>query len=368
MAYTPNSYLPSPVNVTLNAEEAALNWAQPNAAMGFRDIESTPGYLAALKRLSNPATMNAMSGVEYVKTFGQQRPDGGVGASGVGIGVGGGVGGGAGVGGGGAPVGGGAGIEQITQLVNEINQRAQQSANAGRVPGGAGLEQQSSGNIGSALRGEVDPSTMNLLGQQAAERGASTGSPMGPGSNADYLRSLGLTSLDRMNTGQGWLSAATARNPAAPIYDAGNQVLTAAQLQQAILAREQMANQLRIAQMNAANRRGGGGGGGGPRSSAPPISSSASNWQPLFGPDQQVPTPTPSTPQPNPAFYNDFQSRGGTYGGMNLGTPDQPITPGVPVPPYQMPFSTNWEGMIDDVQNNQDYSDLEDFVYRDGGG
>src|ERR1041384_2145440 len=116
-------------------------------------------------------------------------------------------------------------IEQLTAMVNEINQRAQQAANKGRIPGGGDLENQSSANIASALAGEIDPSTLNLLGQQAAERGVMTGSPMGPGSNAEYLRALGLTSLDRMNTGQNWLSAATARNPAAPIYDAGHQVL-----------------------------------------------------------------------------------------------------------------------------------------------
>lgn len=202
-------------------------------------------------------------------------------------------------------------IESLTQMVNEINQRAQQAANAGRIPGGAGLEQQSSTNIGSALRGEVPQDVLNLLGQQAAERGVSTGSPMGPASNADYLRSLGLTSLGQMDTGQKWLSNATARNPAAPIYDAGNQVLTAAQVQQAILERERMANALRIAQLNAA--RGGGGGGGRNVSPSQGIQKSATNWSPVFGPDQQLPTRTAMVPTNDPSFSNAFMQSGGTY-------------------------------------------------------
>jgi len=171
-------------------------------------------------------------------------------------------------------------VEQITQLINEINQAAQQKANAGRIPGEVGLEQQSSANIGNALAGQVDPSTINLLGQQAAERGVGTGSPMGANSNAAYLRAFGLTSMDRMNTGQNWLSAATARNPAAPVYGAQDRFLTAEQEQQAQLAREQMANNLRIAQMHYANqgRTGGGGSVGGGGGSSPGISSSASNW------------------------------------------------------------------------------------------
>jgi hypothetical protein len=288
--------------------------------MGFTNFEATPGYQAALRRLSDPATAAGMSGGDYIQTYGQQRP------AGSGVGGAGGV-------GGGVPGGGvGLGIERITQLVNEINQRAQQSANAGRIPGGAALEQQSSGNIGSALRGEVDPSTINLLGQQAAERGAGTGSPLGPNSNADYMRSLGLTSLDRMNTGQGWLSAATARNPAAPIYDAGNQVLTAEQVQQAILAREQMANQIRIAQINNANRGRVGGGGSSPGGSSGRATGSAArpigggNYGDLFpgggGGHQSNVVMGPTTvtggynytqPGGNPAYQGDYTSAGGGY-------------------------------------------------------
>jgi len=193
-------------------------------------------------------------------------------------------------------------VEQITQLINEINQAAQQKANAGRIPSETGLEQQSSANIGNALAGQVDPSTINLLGQQAAERGVSTGSPLGASNNAAYLRALGLTSMDRMNTGQNWLSQATARNPAAPVYGAQDRFLTAAQEQQAQLAREQMANNLRIAQMHYANQGSGGVRGFGHITDSQPVSSPAigSNWI-----DRLIPQ-TPAAGWTFPRGYNNI--------------------------------------------------------------
>lgn len=174
-------------------------------------------------------------------------------------------------------------IAQITQLVNEINQAAQKKANAGRIPNEPALENQSSANIGNALAGVIDPSVTRNLAQASAERGVMTGSPQGPNSNADYLRALGLTTLDLHNRGQDWLNSATARNPAAPIYRAENQVLTAEQVQQAILAREQMANNLRIAQMHYANPgRGSFGGGGGARATTSAPRVGGSNYAELF--------------------------------------------------------------------------------------
>lgn len=171
----------------------------------------------------------------------------------------------------GAPVTGLPGIESLTQMINDINIAAQQKANASRIPGGAGLEEISSGNIGSALSGELDPSVLWQLAQRSAERGTATGSPTGPGTNAEYLRSLGLTSLDLMGQGQNWLTQATGRNPGAPIYDAGNQILTAQQSAQKALEeqrlemeRERLAQQNSLAlQQLALQRRSGGGGGGG---------------------------------------------------------------------------------------------------------
>jgi hypothetical protein len=123
-------------------------------------------------------------------------------------------------------------VTDLVDQINKINQDAQNKANAGRIPGGAGLELTSSGNISNALAGNLDPSVIQKLGQSSAERGIMTGSPSGPGTQAEYLKSLGLTTLDLQNQGQKWLTDALARNPAAPIYNAGNQVLTAEQLAQ----------------------------------------------------------------------------------------------------------------------------------------
>lgn len=208
-------------------------------------------------------------------------------------------------------------LNDLVTMVNEVDQAAQQKANAGRIPGGAGLEEQSSGNISQALAGQLDPSVLQQLGQQSAERGVMTGSPSGPGTNADYLRSLGLTSLDLMNTGQNWLTQATGRNPSAPIYSAGNQVLTAAQQQQLAAEQNRMAQQQQVANQalraqqsatwNASKPQwasasaggglhtgggytngmytGGGGGGGSP----------AVNWADLFGGNSGAPFSTGNT-------------------------------------------------------------------------
>jgi len=117
-------------------------------------------------------------------------------------------------------------IKSMTEMVNQLNQQAQQKANEGRIPGGAGLEGQSSANIGSALKGGLPADVVYQLGQRAAERGVGTGNPYGASTNADYLKSIGLNSLQMMNTGQDWLSAALGRNPAAPIFDPSKLIIT----------------------------------------------------------------------------------------------------------------------------------------------
>lgn len=115
---------------------------------------------------------------------------------------------------------------QISDLVNTINRNAQTQANQARIPNNPALETQSSTNIGSELAGQVPQDVMNLLGQQAAERGVATGDVGGPNANAAYLRALGLTSLEQEQLGQQNLSAADTRNPGASIYDTGQQILT----------------------------------------------------------------------------------------------------------------------------------------------
>ena len=93
------------------------------------------------------------------------------------------------------------------------------------------------------LAGKVPIDVLNQLGQQAAQRGVATGSPTGANTNAAYLRALGLTSLDLMNQGQNQLTSALARNPAAPIYSAGELVTTPTQQSQIDLQLQQLAQQ-----------------------------------------------------------------------------------------------------------------------------
>lgn len=167
-------------------------------------------------------------------------------------------------------------ISQITQLINSINQTAQQASNAGRIPGGAGLEAISSGNINRALSGQVDPSVLAQLGQASAERGVMTGSPAGAGSNAAYLRALGLNTMDLMNTGQNWLTQATNRNPGAPLFDPSSMFISPGQFGSLEMER------LRLP------RAGGSSGpsfgyGGGNTGTGSSISSSPINWGDLFG-------------------------------------------------------------------------------------
>lgn len=174
-------------------------------------------------------------------------------------------------------------IAQITQLINSINQTAQQASNAGRIPGGRGLESISSGNIGQALQGQLPQDVINLIGQQAAERGAATGSPMGAGSNASFLRSLGRTSLDLMGQGQNWLSAANARNPGAPLFDPSSMLISPGQFGSLEMERMRMPR---------------GGGSSGPTGGYPMTAGTGTggapvNWSDLFGDNRGLTYATP---------------------------------------------------------------------------
>lgn len=90
---------------------------------------------------------------------------------------------------------------------------------AGRLPGYSDLASASSANILSNLRGELPQDVVNLLGQQAAERGVGSGVSGSQFSNADYLRSLGLTSLGLKEKGEAGLTGATDRLKGIPSFD-----------------------------------------------------------------------------------------------------------------------------------------------------
>lgn len=165
-------------------------------------------------------------------------------------------------------------ITQLMDQINALNVSAQQKANVSRIPGEAGLEATSSANIANLLAGQVSPSTLNLLGQQAGERGVMTGSPAGAGTNAAYLKALGLTSEQLQAQGQTELSGAVARNPAAPIADPTKQLLTPEQSgtlqqgQEKLAQQQQQFEQQMALEWARLNRAGGGGGGGSSKTAA----------------------------------------------------------------------------------------------------
>lgn len=72
----------------------------------------------------------------------------------------------------------------------------------GQLPGYAQSLSNVGGNIQSETAGEVPEDVKRAIAQGAAERGVSTGNVGGANTNADYLRALGLTSLDLTGRGQ----------------------------------------------------------------------------------------------------------------------------------------------------------------------
>lgn len=156
-------------------------------------------------------------------------------------------------------------LGQISDIINQINKAAQTSALNARIPGAAALETKSSANIGQELSGQVPSDVTALLQQQAAERGVATGvGPTSPNANAAYLRALGLTSLQQEQMGQQNLTAADARNPAAPIFDPTKLLMTPEQLAATNLGYMSEADRTALEQERLALEaaRGGGGGGG----------------------------------------------------------------------------------------------------------
>ena len=149
-----------------------------------------------------------------------------------------------------------AGVSAVTQYINQLNRQGQQSALRARIPGAQGLEDQSSRNIGSELRGEVAPDVIRLLGQQAAERGARTGQGSGgPNEMAAYLQALGLTSIGQQRQGQTDLTAAYGRNPAAPLFDPTTQLITPYQQGSLHLQAQEAEDRTRLQHEQLANER-----------------------------------------------------------------------------------------------------------------
>lgn len=77
----------------------------------------------------------------------------------------------------------------------------------------------------SEVSGQLPPDVINLIQQQAAERGIATGTAGSPNNDAAMLRALGLTSLDLSNTGIGNLSRVIGSTPTGPQFNPASQLI-----------------------------------------------------------------------------------------------------------------------------------------------
>lgn len=134
-------------------------------------------------------------------------------------------------------------LEGTAANLNPFNQAQLLGQYNMAIPNYAALTQTASGNAMSALKGEVPQDVINLLTQQGAERGITSGMPGSENSNAAYLRALGLTSLGQMQTGMQDLHQLSADAPIAPIFNPSSMFVTPEQEQEA----QYMANVLKAA-------------------------------------------------------------------------------------------------------------------------
>lgn len=119
---------------------------------------------------------------------------------------------------GGAIAGNLANFDDLTKLTTKTNDLLADEYTS-RFPNYAELANQNSLNIGAQLRGELPQDVVNLIGQQAAERGVGGGVSGSQFSNSDYLRSLGLTSIGQQKTGADNYSRSLGDIKNIPIFD-----------------------------------------------------------------------------------------------------------------------------------------------------
>jgi hypothetical protein len=101
------------------------------------------------------------------------------------------------------------------------------------IPGVTGSIATARGGIDELLSGQVPQDVITQLQQQSAEIGAGRGQgPGAPSTNAQYLRSLGLTSLGMKAQGQQELDALMGSVPRAPAFDPSSMLVNPAEAQQ----------------------------------------------------------------------------------------------------------------------------------------
>jgi len=197
----------------------------------------------------------------------------------------------------------------------------------GRVPGYEDMAGQSAQNIGAQLRGEIPEDVLYQLGQGAAERGISRG---GGFSNADYLRSLGLTSLGLMGEGEKGLTGALQRAESIPMFDISKYMLSPqeaynAQFQSNVIgaapdpaaAAKVLRDELAKASATTPGRTSGmpAIGGGGPSARTPGY-----DWNTNVGTNPAIGINSPAASSYNPWGPTGWTGPMGTYGSTTIGS------------------------------------------------
>jgi hypothetical protein len=124
-------------------------------------------------------------------------------------------------------------INELTGNINTTNREAVLANVGANIPNYTGLIGQRSGNIQANLAGEVPKDVQNLLQTQAAERGIAAGIPGSQAIDYSNLASLGLTSLQRQDTGAQQLGSALSTVPNTPIADPSSMMVSPSDVQSA---------------------------------------------------------------------------------------------------------------------------------------
>lgn len=165
-------------------------------------------------------------------------------------------------------------LEQISQMVNSINQAAWDKAKADRLgPQGQAIQNQLLQNTASNAAGLVPQDVMNQIMQGQAESYGGSGFGVdSPAMNSAVRRALGLTSIGLQEQAGKDYTQLLAENPSAPIYSPSQGFTTPGQFSQ---------NQLGMAQLMAEYQR---------------LQNEANRT--ALGAFNSLPTPTPSTTTP----------------------------------------------------------------------
>jgi hypothetical protein len=225
-------------------------------------------------------------------------------------------------------------IAAITAAINQMTGEAFRQAEGSRIPGQAGLEDQSSAGIQQLLSpAEYFPGTSREVAEIGGQRGFQEGAPS---LDNTWVRRTRDEQLREMALGQQFLTGALGRHPIAPQFDPSGLASYLAQLpgqraqlltqQQQFAQSQQQARELALAQMENAARiallnalRGGRaltGGGGYPNFGGFPQAAPQASLP-------RVPTPIPSV---TPTFSDS------TFPDVNAAFPQIPLNQGWDLP------------------------------------